>query len=122
MFRLINVRPSEMSEVRRAAEPRLFEEIDGVRQRRFRQLPLERHEVEFFTLHWTVVHPINQASPLRGITPERLRDAEAEFLVLVTGHDETFSTRSRRGPPTSGTKCGGTRSSPACSPPRPTTR
>lgn len=93
MFRLINVRPSEMSEVRARLSLAWFEEIDGVRQRRFRQLPLERHEVEFFTLHWTVVHPINQASPLRGITPERLRDAEAEFLVLITGLDETFSTR-----------------------------
>lgn len=93
MFRLINVRPSEMSEVRARLSLAWFEEVDGVRQRRFRQLPLERHEVEFFTLHWTVVHPINQASPLRGITPERLRDAEAEFLVLITGLDETFSTR-----------------------------
>ncbi len=93
MFRLINVRPSEMSEVRARVSLAWFEEVDGVRQRRFRQLPLERHEVEFFTLHWTVVHPIDRASPLRGITPERLRDAEAEFLVLITGLDETFSTR-----------------------------
>lgn len=93
MFRLINVRPSEMSEVRARVSLAWFEEIDGVRQRRFRQLALERHEVEFFTLHWTVVHPIDRSSPLRGITPERLREAEAEFLVLITGLDETFSTR-----------------------------
>jgi len=93
MFRLINVRPSEMSEVRARVSLAWFEEIDGVRQRRFRQLHLERHEVEFFTLHWTVVHPIDRSSPLRGITPERLREAEAEFLVLITGLDETFSTR-----------------------------
>lgn len=93
MFRLVNVRPSEMSEVRARVSLAWFEEIGGVRQRRFRQLPLERHEVEFFTLHWTVVHPIDHSSPLRGITPERLREAEAEFLVLITGLDETFSTR-----------------------------
>jgi inward rectifier potassium channel len=93
MFRIINVRPSEMSEVRARVSLAWFEEIDGVRQRRFRQLRLERHEVEFFTLHWTVVHPIDGESPLRGITPERLREAEAEFLVLITGLDETFSIR-----------------------------
>jgi inward rectifier potassium channel len=40
-----------------------------------------------------VVHPIDADSPLRGVTPEQLRKAEAEFLVLVTGLDETFSTR-----------------------------
>ena len=93
MFRIINVRPSELSEVRARVSLAWFEEVDGVRQRRFRQLALERPEVEFFTLHWTVVHPIDRASPLRGITPERLRAAEAEFLVLITGLDETFSTR-----------------------------
>lgn len=93
MFRIINVRLSEMSEVRVRLNLAWFEEIGGVRQRRFRRLELEREEVEFFTLHLTVVHPIDRSSPLSGMTPERLRDAEAEFLVLVTGLDETFSTR-----------------------------
>ncbi len=93
MFRIINVRPSELSEVRARVSLAWFEEVDGVRQRRFRQLALERSEVEFFTLHWTIVHPIDRSSPLRGITPEGLRDAEAEFLVLITGLDESFSTR-----------------------------
>lgn len=93
MFRIINVRPSELSEVRAKVNLAWFEEVDGVRQRRFHTLKLERQEVEFFTLHWTIVHPIDRLSPLRGITPERLREAEAEFLVLITGLDETFSTR-----------------------------
>lgn len=93
MFRIINVRPSELSEVRARVNLAWFEEVDGVRQRRFHQLALERKEVEFFTLNWTVVHPIDRDSPLRGITPERLRVAEAEFLILITGLDETFSTR-----------------------------
>ena len=49
--------------------------------------------VDLFTLHWTVVHPITADSPLRGATPESVRAAQAELLVLVNAHEETFSTR-----------------------------
>jgi len=38
-----------------------------------------------------VVHPIDDSSPLRGVTAELLRDSSAEFLILLTGIDETFS-------------------------------
>jgi len=93
MFRIINVRPSEMSEVRVRVNLVWFQTRDGRRERRFHSLTLERPEVEFFTLHLTVVHPIDAASPLRGVTPETLRDADAEFLVHVSGLEDTFSTR-----------------------------
>ena len=71
----------------------LFEEIDGKRERNFYPLALERNSVELFTLHWTVVHPITADSPLRGATPDSLRAAQAELLILVNAHEETFSTR-----------------------------
>jgi inward rectifier potassium channel len=93
MFRIVNLQPSELIDVEARVNLAWFEEIGGQRVRRFHQLALERRQVEFFTLHWTIVHPITRESPLRGTTPERLRRAEAEFLVLVTGLEETFSTR-----------------------------
>jgi inward rectifier potassium channel len=93
MFRMVNVQPSELSDVRVRISLIWFENIDGKRERNFHQLELERDSVEFFTLHWTVVHPITAASPLHGITPDALREAEAEFVLGVTGHEETFSTR-----------------------------
>ena len=71
----------------------LFEEADGRRERNFYPLALERNSVDLFTLHWTVVHPITADSPLRGATPDRLREAQAELLILVNAHEETFSTR-----------------------------
>ena len=40
---------------------------------------------------WTIVHPIDDESPLRGKTPDDLRQSEAEVLVSVKGWDETFS-------------------------------
>jgi inward rectifier potassium channel len=93
MFRIVNVQPGELSDVQVRVNLALFEEIDGHRERNFHQLALERNSVEFFTLHWTVVHPITADSPLRGATPESLRAAEAELLILVNAHEETFSTR-----------------------------
>ena len=93
MFRMVNVSPSELSDVQVRVNLALFEEIDGRRERNFHQLALERNSVEFFTLHWTVVHPLTADSPLAGFTPEKLAAAEAEILVLANAHEETFSTR-----------------------------
>jgi inward rectifier potassium channel len=59
--------------------------------REFISLKLERDRVVFFPLSWTVVHPIDETSPLYGLGPEDLEDSLAEFLVLLTAYDETFS-------------------------------
>jgi inward rectifier potassium channel len=95
MFRMTNAQLGELSDVRVKFSLIWYEMIDGKRERDSHQLELERDSVEFFTLHWTVVHPITADSPLRGITPEKLREAQAEFVVSVNGHDEIFSTRVR---------------------------
>jgi inward rectifier potassium channel len=93
MFRMVNVQPGELSDVRVKMNLAWFETVNGVRAREFHQLELERDSVELFTLHWTVVHPITADSPLAGVTPERLRESEAELLIHVSAHEETFSTR-----------------------------
>lgn len=93
MFRMVNVQPGELSHVQVRLNLAWFEEVDGRRERNFHELELERDLVEFFTLHWTVVHPITARSPLAGMTPQSLAAAEAEFLILVSAHEETFSTR-----------------------------
>jgi inward rectifier potassium channel len=62
----------------------------GGRVRRYVLLPLERNKVTFFPLSWTIVHPIDAASPLADQTPQQLESIEAEVLVLLSGIDETF--------------------------------
>ena len=44
----------------------------------------------FFPLSWTVVHPLDEASPLAGQTRESLERSEAELLVLLSGVDEAL--------------------------------
>ena len=94
MFRMVNAWPGELTDVQVRMSVTLWVEgADGRRERDFFPLALERDSVDLFTLHWTVVHPITADSPLRGMTPDRLREAQAEVLVLVNAHEETFSTR-----------------------------
>ena len=93
MFRIVNLRPGELSDVQVRVNLAWYEEIGGVRERNFHELALERNSVELFTLHWTVVHPITADSPLAGVTPENLAAAQAEFLMFVNALEETFSTR-----------------------------
>ncbi len=93
MFRLVNAELSEVSDVNVHVRLVWYERVGDKRVREFHVLPLELDRVEFFTLHWTVVHPIDAKSPLAGVTPEELREAKAEILVLASGHEETFSTR-----------------------------
>lgn len=96
MFRMVNVRPGELSDVRVRVILIYYETINGVRERDFRALELERDTVELFNLHWTVVHPITAKSPLAGFTPERLRESEAEIVISVSAHEDTFATRVRQ--------------------------
>ena len=88
-FRIANRRTNEVFEVHAEV---VFSRIEGAdRVRRFYVLPLEREKVVFFPLSWTVVHAIDDKSPLRGLSQQDLIDSDAEFLVLLTGVDEGFS-------------------------------
>jgi inward rectifier potassium channel len=88
-FRIVNSRSNQLIEVECQV---LFTRVasqGGVRH--FAPLALERRKVTFFPLAWTVVHPIDRSSPLFGLTHADLTASNAEFLVLLTGFDETFS-------------------------------
>jgi inward rectifier potassium channel len=90
-FRVANARSNELIEVSAKVLLSRFEQVDGVRTRRYYQLDLERSAVTFLPLTWTVVHPIHERSPLYLETAESLRNSQSEFLVLLSGFDETFS-------------------------------
>jgi len=60
-------------------------------KRVYARLELERPKVFFLPLTWTIVHPIDAASPLSGKSPEELAAKSAEIMVLVRAFDDTFS-------------------------------
>lgn len=91
MFRLVNGRQNELIEVNMRVILSRFEDKDGKRQRVFHNLELERPFVAFFPLNWTVVHPIDEQSPLYGWTEIQTLAAESEFLILLTATDDVFA-------------------------------
>ncbi len=64
---------------------------EGEVMRRFHDLALARAATPVFALTFTVMHPITTSSPLFGANAESLAAGDAEFVVSVTGIDETMS-------------------------------
>ncbi len=92
MFRIANQRRSQIIELSAKVIFSRWElNSKGERHRQFYDLELERRKVTFFPLSWTIVHPIDTESPLYHFGKADCAEAQAEFLVLLTGIDETFS-------------------------------
>jgi inward rectifier potassium channel len=79
---------------------------EGYHIRRIVDLPLLRSEHPMFALGWTIMHVIDDASPLRGETAESLSNTSATFVLSVSGTDEnTGQTLMARGEYASGDIC-----------------
>jgi inward rectifier potassium channel len=67
--------------------------LEGVTMRRFQELKLLRSNNSLFALSWTVMHPIDQDSPLYGLTPEDMAALDMEIVVMLNGLDEILADR-----------------------------
>jgi len=91
MFRLVNLRNHDLTDVRAVLSYARWVESEGARYREFSQLKLERDAIIFMPLHWVIVHPIDETSPMRGLTEDVLARSDPEFVCLITADDETFA-------------------------------
>lgn len=90
-FRIVNLRSNKIINLEAQVTMTWLEEKGTERKRRFQQLPLERSRVNLFPLNWTLVHPIDEKSPLFNKNAKDIKQIETEILVLIQGFDETFS-------------------------------
>jgi inward rectifier potassium channel len=90
-FRITNARSNVLMDLEARVLLMTVDPVDGQLKRDYFDLPLERRHVYFFPLTWTVVHPIDSASPLYGKTPQDLARTSTEILILIQGFDDTFS-------------------------------
>lgn len=67
------------------------ETAEGHSFRRFYDVPLSRGRTPIFTLTFTVMHTIDEASPLYGATAETMAADDTECLITVTGLEESTS-------------------------------
>jgi len=58
--------------------------------RSFHELPTLRSRTPIFYLSWQIMHRIDAASPLAGVTAEGFAAARDEIVVVLRGLDETF--------------------------------
>jgi len=70
---------------------RLYTSPEGYQLRRIEDLRLVRNRHPVFRLSWSVMHVIDEQSPLHGASLESLRESEASVLLAIEGVDETTS-------------------------------
>ncbi|HEY1725855.1 MAG TPA: ion channel [Steroidobacteraceae bacterium] len=90
MLRAANARQNIVMEA--AAQLRLLrDEVtpEGFRLRRILDLKLVRDRHPVFLFGWTLLHVIDEHSPLAGATPEQLQAQHCYLLLTVIGSDET---------------------------------
>jgi inward rectifier potassium channel len=90
MFRAANARQNVVQEA--SAQLRLVRDgvtLEGLRLRRITDLALVRSSQPAFSIGWTIMHTIDDSSPLAGETEESLGLSMASLILSVSGTDET---------------------------------
>jgi inward rectifier potassium channel len=92
VFRAANQRRNQILEAQVSVMV-LRDEVseEGLAMRRFHDLRVLRPHTPMFALSWTVIHPIDEESPLFGESRESLARSHSEIVVTIVGVDETFA-------------------------------
>lgn len=90
MFRLGNERGNQIVEaLLHVVMIRTVHTQEGMHLYKMFDLKLVRERSQAFTRSWTAMHNITSDSPLYGVTEAQMNDEEIEFIVSVTGTDDT---------------------------------
>ncbi|GEM_PF-127159 len=91
-FRAGNARGNEVVEGRISVTAiMIFVTDEGQHLRKLVDLPLVRSRTPMFSLSWTVMHPIDDQSPLRDCDLSDLGGRIFSFVVSFTGYDGTLA-------------------------------
>jgi inward rectifier potassium channel len=92
MFRVANQRGNQVLEAAVTVTlARQTKTREGLTMRRFEDLALVRARSPLFRLSWTVMHPLDEKSPLFGATQDSMFAEQAEVIVVLSGTDDTFA-------------------------------
>jgi inward rectifier potassium channel len=90
-FRIANIRSNRVINLKASIVLTWLDGPEGQRTRRFAPLQLERDRVALFPLNWTIVHVIDEESPLYEWNYQRICELSVEMLIMIEGFDETFA-------------------------------
>ncbi|MGB0425245.1 MAG: K+ channel, inward rectifier, partial [Flavobacteriales bacterium] len=91
MFRLANRRKNVLMQMKAEVLLVMKDGKGKTAKRTFFNLDLEIDRIQFMPLSWTVVHPIDENSPILNCNLEEMKKRGAEVLILVSGFDDTFN-------------------------------
>ncbi len=89
-FRVVNRRSNNLINLNVRVLMMSVEIVDGKPLRRYAPLELERDSVLFLALTWTIVHAIDDKSPLYEKGPEDMARMQMEFIVVMDAFDDSF--------------------------------
>ncbi len=92
-FRIANLRESKIINLRASVILSWVEEVGELSQRRFHNLSLERDAINLLPLNWTIVHIIDEDSPILGWEPRDFTQHQAEVIIFIEGYDESFAQK-----------------------------
>ncbi|MFN8238071.1 MAG: ion channel [Chitinophagales bacterium] len=91
MFRLANKLNHQLQNAEARLIVSLITDVDGLPVRQYFELELERKEIIFLASSWTIVHPVNEQSPLYGMTRQEFDSSEPEFMLQLKVYDQSYS-------------------------------
>ncbi|MDB5251691.1 MAG: transporter [Flaviaesturariibacter sp.] len=92
MFRMVPYKSMHyLSDAKVVVNLSLLVTENGKEEYKFYTLQLERARIDTLNMNWTVVHAIDDTSPLANYSEEDLRFIDMELMVQVSGFDPVFS-------------------------------
>lgn len=91
MLRIASYKNNHLTDVEAQITIGILVNEQGTMFRRFYSLPLEIAKINSLALSWTIVHRIDEESPLYGMNEQTLKEADAEMIVFIKGFDDHFA-------------------------------
>jgi inward rectifier potassium channel len=89
MFRIANERNHNLTELEARVLMSVVVNDNGRATRKYQTLELENQRISYFPLNWTLVHYIDEKSPLYGMERSDLDGIGLEVMVMIKGYNET---------------------------------
>jgi inward rectifier potassium channel len=92
MLRMVPHKNTNLSDAEAYITVGIMVEEDGVSLNKFYSLPLEMSRINSLTLSWTLVHPIDEESPLFNLNATDYQRTIGEVMVHVKAFDDMYSS------------------------------
>jgi inward rectifier potassium channel len=90
MFRVMNGRSNILMDLNITITLGLNDSSKPGYARKFYRLTLELDNIKYLPLSWTIVHPLDENSPLNGVDPNRIPEMDGELMITISGFDDTY--------------------------------